>query len=487
MSTEVKLPELGENIESGTVVKLLVTVGQKIEQDQPVMELETDKATIEVPSPNAGTVKEIRVQEGGKAEVGQTVMVLEDGTSAETKQQPSKKKTPAKAKEPKAEAKPEEPKQKEEIPDEADLEAARSEGVKDASLLTEKPKKQEKARQEEPVEKEQEELESEAAEAGIEVQDAEVIHPKGTAVAAPSQVVAASPSVRRTAREIGIDIADVPGSGPGGRITVEDVKEFARQIHRGGSRPAAGGPVATPPLPDFSRWGAIERKPMSNIREKTAERMAIAWSNVPTVTQYDQADISRVEEYRKNFGAKAEAAGGKLTVTAVLLKVIASALKNFPEFNASIDISKKEIIYKKYFHIGIAVDTDRGLLVPVIRDVDRKNILQLSVELTEVAEKARNRKLSLEEMQGGGFTITNLGGIGGTNFSPIVNYPEVAILGISRSSVQPVYVDGKFEPRTMLPLSLSYDHRIIDGADAARFLRWVCEAIRDPFLVALEG
>jgi pyruvate dehydrogenase E2 component (dihydrolipoamide acetyltransferase) len=194
-----------------------------------------------------------------------------------------------------------------------------------------------------------------------------------------------------------------------------------------------------------------------------------------------------LEEYRKNFSAKAEASGGKLTVTAVLLKIIASALKNFRQFNASLDMAKKDIVYKKYYHIGVAVDTDRGLLVPVIRDVDRKNILQLSIELSQVAEKARNRKLSLDEMQGGTFTITNLGGIGGTAFSPIVNFPEVAILGVSRANVEPVYGNGQFQPRTMLPLSLSYDHRIIDGADAARFLRWVCDAVKDPFLVALEG
>ena len=324
---------------------------------------------------------------------------------------------------------------------------------------------------------------SEQADADIDIHEATVYYPVS---ATGARVVPASPSVRRTAREIGIDIADVPGSGPGGRITVEDVKEFARMIHRGGA-PAGGQAIAAPHLPDFSRWGPVERKPMSNIREKTAERMAIAWSNVPTVTQYDKADITRLEEYRKNFGSKAEASGGKLTVTAVLLKVIASGLKNFPEFNASVDVTRKDIIYKKYFHVGVAVDTDRGLLVPVIRDVDRKNILQLSVELTQLAEKARNRKLTLEEMQGGTFTITNLGGIGGTGFSPIVNFPEVAILGISRSNVEPVYVNGEFEPRTMLPLSLSYDHRMIDGANAARFLRWVCEAIRDPFLVALEG
>lgn len=475
MPTEVKLPELGENIDSGNVVKLLVQAGQKIEQEQFILELETDKATIEVPSPVAGTVKEILVQEGGKAQVGQTVIVVEEG--AESKPA-AKKKSASKSKEAKQQEPPkaaEKPKVKE-----SELEPARSEGAKETAAPEEEAPQKEEAVTTPSVE--EEESASDQQEGEIEIREATVYHP---ATAATQKVVPAAPSVRRIAREIGIDIADVPGNGPGGRITVEDVKEFARQIHRGGQVPGQRGIV--PPLPDFSRWGQIERKPMSNIREKTAERMAIAWANVAQVTQFDKADVTRLEEYRKNFGAKAEAAGGKLTVTAVLLKVMASALKNFPQFNASLDIGRKDIIYKKYYHIGVAVDTDRGLLVPVIRDVDRKNILQLSVELTQLAEKARNRKLSLEEMQGGTFTITNLGGIGGTNFSPIVNFPEVAILGISRSSVEPLYTNGSFEPHTMLPLSLSYDHRIIDGADAARFLRWVCEAIRDPFLVALEG
>ncbi|MCI0413540.1 2-oxo acid dehydrogenase subunit E2 [bacterium] len=466
MATEVKLPELGENIDSGNVVKLLVQAGQKIDQDQAVLELETDKATIEVPSPVAGTVKEILVQEGGKAQVGQTVLVVEE--SAETKAAP-KKKSASKSKEAKAEEPPK-------TAEKSKLKEPAVEDTKETAAPAEAQPEEEEAVTTPSVEQE------ETPEGEIEIHEATVYHP---ATAAPQKVVPASPSVRRIAREIGIDIADVPGTGAGGRITVEDVKEFARLIHRGGQ--VAGQRGIAPALPDFSRWGQIERKPMSNIREKTAERMAIAWANVPQVTQFDKADVTRLEEYRKNFGAKAEAAGGKLTVTAVLIKVIASALKNFPQFNASLDISRKDIIYKKYYHLGVAVDTDRGLLVPVIRDVDRKNILQLSVELTQLAERARNRKLTLEEMQGGTFTITNLGGIGGTNFSPIVNFPEVAILGISRSSMEPFYTNGSFEPRTMLPLSLSYDHRIIDGADAARFLRWVCEAIRDPFLVALEG
>jgi len=226
---------------------------------------------------------------------------------------------------------------------------------------------------------------------------------------------------------------------------------------------------------------------MNKVRETTARHLSYAWATIPHVTQHDKADITELERLRKKYATKAEQAGGKLTVTAILLKVIESALKVFPQFNASIDMNKKEIIYKKYYNIGIAVDTERGLLVPVIRDVDKKNIIQLSIELTEMSQKARNRKLTLEEMQGGNFSISNLGGIGGTAFTPVVNSPDVAILGISRSRMEPVYMDDEFRPRLIMPLSLSYDHRIIDGADAARFLRWVCEALEQPFLLALEG
>jgi len=240
-------------------------------------------------------------------------------------------------------------------------------------------------------------------------------------------------------------------------------------------------------LPDFSKWGEIEREPMSKVREKTATHLSGAWATVPHVTQFDKADITEMEKLRKQFAPKAEAEGGKLTMTAILLKICAAALRVFPQFNASVDMQNKEIVYKKYLNIGVAVDTDRGLLVPVIRDVDDKNIVDLSVELTQIAQKTRDRKLSLEEMQGGNFTISNLGGIGGTAFTPIVNAPEVAILGVSRSKYEPVYDNGKFEPRLMLPLSLSYDHRLIDGADGARFIRWVVEAIEQPFKIVLEG
>jgi pyruvate dehydrogenase E2 component (dihydrolipoamide acetyltransferase) len=225
---------------------------------------------------------------------------------------------------------------------------------------------------------------------------------------------------------------------------------------------------------------------MSNVRRKTAEHLSQSWT-APHVTNHDRADITELEKLRKRYGKKAESAGGKLTMTAIALKIVASALKVFPQFNASIDMESREIVLKKYIHIGVAVDTERGLLVPVIRDVDRKNIIDLSVELTQAAERARARKLGLDDMQGGSFTITNLGGIGGTSFTPIVNWPEVAILGISRGHKSPVWTDGQFVPRLMLPLSLSYDHRLIDGADAARFLRWLAEAFENPFLLSLEG
>jgi pyruvate dehydrogenase E2 component (dihydrolipoamide acetyltransferase) len=226
---------------------------------------------------------------------------------------------------------------------------------------------------------------------------------------------------------------------------------------------------------------------MSNVRRRTAEHLAQAWAAIPHVTQFDRADITDLEQLRQQFARKAEVAGGKLTITAIIIKILAAALKKFPQFNASIDMANYEVVYKQYYHIGVAVDTDRGLLVPVIRDVDQKNIVALSVELTALAERARTRKTTLEEMQGGTFTVTNLGGIGGSYFAPIINAPEVAILGVARSSMEPVYSQGQFVPRLLLPLALSYDHRLIDGADGARFLRWVVEALQQPFLLALEG
>jgi len=285
------------------------------------------------------------------------------------------------------------------------------------------------------------------------------------------------------ARELGVDIDQVAGTNPAGRISVEDVKAHAKRLIE---TRAAGAPAVTA-LPDFSRWGDIERQPMRAVRRKTAEHLTAAWTTIPHVTQFDAADITALDEFRKKYAKRVEEAGGNLTVTSIAVKVIAAAMKVFPQFNASIDMAAGEIVFKKYVHIGIAVDTDRGLLVPVVRDADRKNITQLSVEIAQLSEKARTRKIALDEMQGGCFSISNLGGMGGTNFTPIVNAPEVAILGIARGRMEPVFKDGAFIPRMMLPLALSYDHRLIDGADGIRFLRWVVDALEQPFLLALQG
>lgn len=492
MVTEFKLPELGEDIESGDVISILVSVGDVITQDQPMMEIETDKATIEVPAPVDGVVKAIHVKAGQTIKVGQLLLSIDEG--AEGKEEKKVEDAGVKVKE------DEEVKGKEEKREAAQAKVKKEEPKSKPKKEETKPKKEESEEEwidEKRVEIDREEKKREPAEKPIpKEQQGEVVEfsrkPKiGAEPEPPRELAPAAPSVRRLARELGIDINQVPGSGPGGRISEEDIKNYVRYVITRGmeSKPEAQpAPAPTiPTLPDFSKWGEIEREPMTNVRRKTAESVGFAWMAIPHVTQHDKADITGLEELRKSFGKKAEEAGGKLTVTAILLKVVASALRVFPRFNASVDIANNEIIYKKYFHIRVAVDTERGLLIPVIRDVDKKNILDLSIELAQVSEKARNRKLTIEEMKGGTFTISNLGGIGGTYFSPIIYWPEVAVLGISRSRVEPVFADGQFKPRLMLPLSLSYDHRVIDGADGARFLRWVAEAIEQPFRLILEG
>jgi pyruvate dehydrogenase E2 component (dihydrolipoamide acetyltransferase) len=289
------------------------------------------------------------------------------------------------------------------------------------------------------------------------------------------------------ARELGVEISQVAGTGPNGRISIDDVKAHAKRIITGADAVRRGQVVAEP-LPDFTRWGEIERQPMRAVRRKTAQHVTAAWTTIPHVTQHELADVTELEELRKRYGKKAEEEGGKLTVTAVAVKVVAAALRVFPQMNVSVDLTAEEIIVKKYVNIGIAVDTDRGLLVPVIRDADTKSIVQLSVEIAQLSEKARKGKIALDDLQGGCFSISNLGGIGGTFFTPIINAPEVGILGISRARMEPVYSKEteQFVPRLMLPLSLSYDHRAIDGADGIRFLRWVAEALEQPFLIVLQ-
>lgn len=458
---EFILPALGENIESAKVVAVKVKDGDKVEKDQIILEIETDKATIEVPSDVSGVVKNVNVKEGENAKVGQIILVLE---GSDGKSEPVKEEQKATGR----------------------LEEAEKGGAKiKESDVVSTDKAAEKMKEEKPAQRELEVKKGDAK----PLQTKTYIEERPSVD--PSKLAPAAPTVRRFAREIGVDINKVIGTGPGGRVSIPDVKAYARDLSskqaEAKEKQLPGIGIQSEPLPDFKKWGAVEVKEMSNIRRKTAEHLSYAWLTVPQVTQYDKADITELEKLRKAYSARAEAAGGKLTVTSILIKIIASALKTFPQFNSSIDMANSSVIYKKYYHIGVAVDTDRGLLVPVVRDVDKKNIIEISAELNTFAEKARNRKLALEDMQGGTFSISNLGGIGGTYFSPIVNTPEVAILGVSRGNYEPVYIDGKFEPRMMLPLSLSYDHRIIDGADAIRFLRWVVNAIQQPFLLALEG
>ncbi len=447
--SEFKLPELGENIHQGDLVRLMVSPGAQISEGQPVMELETDKAVVEVPSSVTGIVKEVLVSQGDKIKVGQVIFTLEAGSTSQ--------------------AHPQQPSRPEETHDHARAAfqaAIQSEGkTEEQALPPDQPRTPPVATFSMP----------------LNLDRAAGVDHRGP--------VPAAPHVRRLARELGVDIHNVPGSGPGGRISEDDVKIYAKSliISAATSAGVAATHVKQPSLPDFSKWGKIERVSMRGVRRKTAEHMWEAWSAIPHVTQQDKADITELEQLRQRFGPKAAEAGGKMTVTAIALKVCASALKIFPQFNASIDMEKEEIVYKQYINIGVAVDTDRGLLVPVIRDVDKKNIVELAAELTQLSKKARDKKLSPSDMEGGTFTITNLGGIGGTGFSPIVNYPEVAILGLSRSSMEPVWINNKFEPRQVLPLSLSYDHRLIDGADAARFLRWIAEAFEQPFLLSVQG
>jgi pyruvate dehydrogenase E2 component (dihydrolipoamide acetyltransferase) len=468
--SEFNLPNLGENVEKADVLRVLVKMGDRITQDQPILELETDKATIEVPSTIEGTVKEIKVKPGDKVKAGQLVLVIDNG-AAEPAAASTKSAKPAA---PSAEQKAEKA---------------------GASAPTEKQEEVERDAAPAPDSAKEDAARKRAPVVDIRERQAPPSAAPGSPMAAvPSTAAApAAPSVRRVAREIGVDISQVTGSGPNGRITEGDVKAFARQVMSsfGGGALAPAAPsrpgVAIPALPDFTKWGEVESKPMTGIRRKTAAHLSHAWSVIPHVTQFDKADMTVLEEIRPKYAGEVEKLGGKLTVTAVVAKIVASALKRFPQFNASIDVAREAIIYKKYVHVGIAVDTEHGLLVPVVRNADQKNILQIAVEIQQLAERARARKLSLDEMSGGSMSITNLGGIGGTAFTPIVNWPEVAVLGISRGSVEAVFKDGAIRPRQMLPLSLSYDHRVIDGADAIRFLRWLVEAIEQPFTVMLRG
>ncbi len=435
MSQEIKVPSVGEGIESVDIVEVLVEPGQKIEIEEPLIEVESDKAAAEIPSPAAGVIDKILVQAGDTATVGQVFMTLTVDNAETAAAEPAA-----------ADASPPEPETPAPVVESA------------------KPATPPAAAKPPPVSRPAAPLPSQS----------------------DGKSIPASPSVRRFAREIGIDVAQVPGSDKTGRISIEDVKAYSRSVNVGGQTAPAAAPAARA-LPDFAKLGSVHSEQMSGIRKATATHMSYCWSTIPHVTQFDEADITELEPQRKRFGKSVEAAGAKLTITAIAIKVLAAALKKFPQFNASVDMANQSIVYKDYFNIGVAVDTDRGLLVPVIRDVDGKSVLDLAIELGQVAERARDRKLGADDMQGGCMTVTNLGGIGGIGFTPIVNWPEVAILGIARGSMQQVWRNNSFAPRLVLPLSLSYDHRVIDGADGARFLRWIAEALENPFVISLES
>jgi pyruvate dehydrogenase E2 component (dihydrolipoamide acetyltransferase) len=447
---EFKLPEVGEGITKGTVVNVLVKVGDLVTKDQPVIEFETDKAVVEVPSSVAGVVQEIRVQANKEANIGDVILVVGEGESAT--QEAPKTDTPKET---------------------GKTDASKTNALKSDAVSA--------------AEQEPQPVSAKKLEAFGPTKETPQSKPALVAATGEHKLLPAAPSVRRLAREVGVNLQQIAGSGILGRISANDVMRFAN----GAATATPGGAAPQTvhqPLPDFAKWGEVERSAMNGIRKATVRSMTNAWSSVPMVTQFDKADTTQFEAMRKKFQPRAEAVGAKITPTAMLLKIVAAALKRFPDFNSSLDTANNEIIRKKYVNIGVAVDTENGLLVPVIKDADKKSIIELAKELGDMAAKARARKLSPDDMSGGNFSISNLGGIGGTGFTPIVNPPDVGILGVSRGSIEPVWNKdtSTFEPKMMMPMSVSYDHRLVDGAGAARFLRWICEAVEEPFLMMLE-
>jgi pyruvate dehydrogenase E2 component (dihydrolipoamide acetyltransferase) len=443
MSREFKLPELGEGTHEAEILEVLVSPGDHVEEDEVIFVVETDKASMEIPSPFEGTVEEISVEPGQLVRVGDVLIVF----SGEGK--PSK--TKEKQKEPQAEEKA--PEEKVEQKEETQAEAEQAEKAKKES------------RREGPV--------------------------------------PASPATRRLARELGVELAEVPASGPAGRVTREDVQAYAQQEEQPEreervsperepeeAAPFSPAGAEIPELPDFTRWGDLERVPLRSVRRSTAKQMATAWAQIPHVTHHDEADVTVLEDMRQEYKDMIAEKGGNLTLLIFVLKAVASVLRRFPRFNASLDARNQEIILKKYYHIGTAVDTEQGLIVPVIRDVDQKSITELAVEMSEMVSRIRNGEASLEELHGGSFTITNVGILGGTDFNPIINYPEAAILGMARAEWRPVVErhegEVRFRARYKLPLILGFDHRINDGADAARFMNELIEMLEDPDKLLLQ-
>jgi pyruvate dehydrogenase E2 component (dihydrolipoamide acetyltransferase) len=417
---DVKLPKLGEGADSGVVVNIFVKEGENIANGQAIIELENEKAVASIPSTAAGKIEKIFVKNGDRVSVGQRLISVAGDAQAAS----APAAAPKPAKKPSAPAAP--------APD-------------------------------------VEEVEEEAA----PEEEGEIVNPEPVA----------SPSVRKMARELDIDLRKIRGSESGGRIVAADLRNYIHRLITAAARAAKGRPGAPAKAPaeqiNFAQWGPIMKRPLTPLREVISRRMLESWNSVARVTQFDEADCTTLNELRKKFGPAYEAKGAKLTLTPLILKAVAATLKKHSGFNASLDEVANEIIVKEYIHLGIAVDTDQGLMVPVIRDVDKKSVLDLAKELEQLAAKARDRKISAEEMKGGTFTISNQGAIGGGHFTPIVNKPEVAILGLGRGSMKAVVRGDKIEPRMMTPLALSYDHRVIDGAAAARFMVDLVVALQD--------
>ncbi len=419
MAREFRLPDLGEGTAEGEVLKVLISAGETVVEDQPLFQIETDKAAVEIPSPYAGRVSRVHVREGDRVEVGAVLVTFDDGEAGEGTDIP---------------------------------------------------------------------------------QSPGSIAPSPSHERAAARQVLATPATRRRAREIGVDLGAVTGTGPDGRVTDDDLAAFAQRIH--GAAALSGEPAAqrrltvpselmrpaeAPPLPDFAQWGPVERVPLRSLRRRIAEHMTLAYALIPHVSHFDRADITALDALRHRYHSEERAHDAHLTLTAFALKAAVAALKRHPQFNASIDPVHGEVVLKHYYHLGVAVDTDRGLIVPVLRDVDRKSIWELAAQLGELAERARAGRVRVQELQGGTFTITNVGSLGGTGMVPLINYPEVAILGMARARQEPVVSGGAVVPRLILPLSLTFDHRIADGADAARCVSDLVRDLEDPERLLLDA
>src|ERR1700722_7314641 len=472
MTTEFKLPLISEGVESADIAAVHVHEGDMIQAGQIVLEVETEKAVAEIPAPQAGRVEKILVKQGQTVKIGQPLLMINesaagDGGSAPA-QPAAKGAAPAPAKTEPAKSAPAKAE-----PAKAPTPAPAAAAPKQPASAPVKPRPQPSA----PAPA----VASEPATPYAPPERSDVSG-NGHDSGAP---VPAGPATRRLARELGVDLHRVSGTGPGGRVTSDDVQSFVRSLTTGRAV-QAGPPGGGVTLPPFDRFGAIERVAINKLGRVSAANLTIAWQNVPHVTQHELADVTELEEARQSYVKNIGHNAPKVTMTAIMVKAVVGALKAFPHFNSTIDMAAGELIVKHYFHIGVAVDTDFGLLVPVIPDADPKKVLVIAQELGVLAAKARERKLDLADMQGGTFTITNLGGIGGTAFTPIVNYPEAAILGMSRTQKTLKLIDGKVVERLMLPLSLSYDHRIINGADAARFIVKLAGILSDPFKLLIE-